>query len=175
MTDAMPQPPAAERWLPVTLEGYGDYEVSDLGRMRSWKKLRGRRGRVLIPQTNPKGYETVRLTCGGKVVAFAVHRLVMLAFVGPRPPEMQIRHLDGMKANNALSNLTYGTAAENTHDKAVHGGYWQSNKTHCKHDHEFTPENTYIRPNGSRGCKVCGRIRYERKRLRRKLARAAAA
>lgn len=33
--------------------------------------------------------------------------------------------------------------------------------TSCIHDHEFTAENTYIRPNGSRACRTC---RVERKR-----------
>jgi len=31
--------------------------------------------------------------------------------------------------------------------------------THCIHGHEFTPENTYIRPNGNRSCRTCLRSR----------------
>lgn len=27
--------------------------------------------------------------------------------------------------------------------------------THCVNGHEFTPENTYLSPNGRRGCKTC--------------------
>ena len=30
-----------------------------------------------------------------------------------------------------------------------------TNQTHCKHGHEFTPENTYVRPNGARQCRQC--------------------
>lgn len=30
-------------------------------------------------------------------------------------------------------------------------------KTHCKHGHEFTPNNTSIRPSGVRRCKACNR------------------
>lgn len=30
-------------------------------------------------------------------------------------------------------------------------------KTHCKRGHEFTLENTYRKPNGNRGCKICRR------------------
>ena|SRR3990167_5950618 len=32
-------------------------------------------------------------------------------------------------------------------------------KTHCKHGHEFTPENTGIRPNGYSRCRECDRIK----------------
>lgn len=35
-------------------------------------------------------------------------------------------------------------------------------KTHCKHGHEFTPENTHIRPNGTRRCRECNRIMNSR-------------
>jgi hypothetical protein len=45
----------------------------------------------------------------------------MLAFVGPRPPGLEIRHLDGDPGNNALNNLRYGTRSENLVDKSYHG------------------------------------------------------
>lgn len=32
-------------------------------------------------------------------------------------------------------------------------------RTHCKRGHEFTPENTYIRPRGTRECRACRPIR----------------
>jgi hypothetical protein len=36
-------------------------------------------------------------------------------------------------------------------------------KTHCKHGHAFTVENTYIRPdNGNRMCKMCNRLASRR-------------
>lgn len=30
-------------------------------------------------------------------------------------------------------------------------------KTHCKHGHKFTKENTYVRPDGRRTCRTCKR------------------
>lgn len=30
-------------------------------------------------------------------------------------------------------------------------------KTHCKRGHEFTEDNTYVRPNGDRECRTCKR------------------
>jgi len=32
-------------------------------------------------------------------------------------------------------------------------------KTHCVNGHEYTPENTYVRPNGCRDCRKCRLIR----------------
>ena len=50
-----------------------------------------------------------------------MHRLVALAFFGPRPPGTVVTHLDGTRTNNAVSNLAYRTHAENTWDKDRHG------------------------------------------------------
>ena len=38
----------------------------------------------------------------------------------------------------------------------------------CINGHEFTRENTYIKPNGCRDCNECKRIRYERWRYKAK-------
>lgn len=37
-------------------------------------------------------------------------------------------------------------------------------KTHCVHDHAFTPENTWIDKKGSRHCRECGRRRVRARR-----------
>lgn len=34
---------------------------------------------------------------------------------------------------------------------------YNSFKTHCKQGHEFTEENTYMNPSGSRACRACRR------------------
>jgi hypothetical protein len=42
----------------------------------------------------------------------------------------------------------------------------QAAKTHCKHGHPFSDENTYITPSGSRQCRRCNRAavdRYQRR------------
>lgn len=40
-------------------------------------------------------------------------------------------------------------------------------KTHCDNGHEFTAENTYVRPNGNRLCRTCKRV-SDREAYRRK-------
>ena len=49
------------------------------------------------------------------------HTLLLDAFVGPRPKNMETRHLDGNPKNNDLTNLVYGTAQENADDRKGHG------------------------------------------------------
>jgi hypothetical protein len=46
---------------------------------------------------------------------------LLFAFVGPCPPGMQCRHLDGNPQNNSLGNLVWGTPQENADDRIRHG------------------------------------------------------
>lgn len=65
-----------------------------------------------------------------KMVSLPLHRIVLLAFVGPRPDGAVCRHLDGNKHNNALCNLVYGTQKENAQDAIRHGTFAHG-ETHC--------------------------------------------
>lgn len=60
----------------------------------------------------------------------------------------------GTHQNNMEDSLKEGT-----HISLINKG-----KTFCKNGHEFTKENTYIRPNGNRTCKECNRIIVAKKR-----------
>lgn len=52
----------------------------------------------------------------------AVHKLILLAFVGPRPSSRhECRHLNGDRADNRKDNLAWGTKRENACDKQDHG------------------------------------------------------
>lgn len=57
----------------------------------------------------------------GTTVVLTVHKIILLAFVGPPKQGMYCRHLDGNKHNNALSNLKYGTPSQNSYDAVRHG------------------------------------------------------
>ena len=105
-----------EQWRPVS---DWPYEVSDLGRVR-----RVETGRVLRATPDANGYPRVTLRAPGKRVLFrAVHRLVCEAFRGPAPAGMGVLHGDGDKKNCRLSNLRYGTQAENAADSLAHGAH----------------------------------------------------
>jgi HNH endonuclease len=50
-----------------------------------------------------------------------VHRLVLETFIGPCPPGMECRHLNGNCLNNSLRNLCWGTSQANSEDTKRHG------------------------------------------------------
>lgn len=159
------------RWVP----GYeGAYEVSDHGRVRSWRKwTRGPAPRYLKPQPHVKyGHRKVMLWSQGAYDNWYVHRLVLAAFVGPMPEGQITRHLDGDPSNNHLNNLAYGTPAENVADAIRHGTVAKGSKSHCKWGHLYDTENTRVTPQGWHVCRKCERAR---KRNRRKKERANAA
>lgn len=113
-----------EVWLPVA--NSPGYEVSSLGRVRSLDReivdRRGRvkrlKGKVLSPGFHDFGYPFVML---GKQRGEKVHVLVAEAFIGPRPPGMQVCHDDGVETNNVPGNLYYGTPKQNQADRRRHG------------------------------------------------------
>src|SRR5688572_26642217 len=104
--------------------GHPGYEVSNLGRVRSYwtrgvEKHIGNQPRLLRPFKNKLGYLAVTLAGGRKK---SIHRLVLETFVGPCPDGMEARHVnDNNPANNRLSNLCWGTRQENCDDKKRHG------------------------------------------------------
>lgn len=155
---------ATEHWARVP--GYPSYEVSDLGRVRSWLTHRGQPGpRFLSAGADNKGYLTVRLSGEDGMRTHKVHVLVAAAFLGSRPEGAEVRHLDGDNQNNRLGNLMYGTPAENMADRVRH-------KTHCKQGHPFDAANTHRRPDGTRACRACLAAADKRRRLRERKARA---
>lgn len=94
--------------------GYeGLYSVSSTGLVRS-----ERQNKIMSPTFKNHGYRGLRLSKGGVIKDYHVARLVMLAFVGPRPTGAWINHKDGDKLNNCVDNLEYDTPQEN-HTHAV--------------------------------------------------------
>lgn len=92
----------------------GDYEVSNLGRVRRAKP--GRRthaGRLMNQQLLKIGYPSVKPTVNGKNLMMYVHRMVAECFIGPCPDGHEVNHKDGDKANPVASNLEYVSHHEN--------------------------------------------------------------
>jgi hypothetical protein len=167
----------AEEWRPVA--GHAGYEVSNLGRVRSVDRVveqpsrwgspvqRRLKGRLIALRPDRKGYLYVWL---GKGRGQAVHRLVLLAFVGPCSDRCEGAHGDGNPANNALANLAWKTRKENHADKRRHGTQTSGERhpgwsgSSCRNGHERRVENTRIirGRHGSirRVCRTCQRESY---------------
>lgn len=156
---------SAEQWR--TVVGFPDYAVSDLGLVKSYKR---KTPRVLSPSLNSSGYPIVSLCDGTKAHTRTVAKIVMLAFVGPRPDDMEIRHLNGVATDSRLSNLVYGTHSENVLDSVAHGTHPSSRRTECPYGHPYSEENTYQSSTG-RQCRTCNLRRCRARAARRKAQR----
>ena len=107
---------SAEEWKAVV--GYeGAYEVSTLGRVRSFRRERPQNGwlpeRIMSPMVKKDGYCQIHLQRNGAVSRRYIHRLVVEAFCGKIPEDRQVNHVDGDKSNNKIANLEIVSAAEN--------------------------------------------------------------
>lgn len=56
-------------------------------------------------------------------------------------------------------HMKAGTQKENVNYCIESGDNFWVNKTHCKHGHEYSKENTYIQRSGGRSCVICRSIR----------------
>lgn len=95
---------------------YPTMMASEDGRIRHINAERERAIRYLS-----SGYGYVNFWHSGKVIARTTHSLVADAFLGPRPSGMEVRHLNGIRSDNRISNLAYGTKVENAADRDRHG------------------------------------------------------
>lgn len=96
-----------ENWKRI--EGFDQYEVSDLGRVRSID------GNVLKGSPTKKGYIAVRLYRGSRTdfKDRTVHKLVASAFL-PNPKNLpQVDHLNTIKSDNVATNLEWVTNLTN--------------------------------------------------------------
>ena len=100
-----------EQWK--TVKDYEDYEVSNLGRVKSLGNNKNRKEKLLKPKKNKWGYLLVTLCKNGIKKYFLVHRLVYSTFVKEIPEGLQVNHIDEDKENNRVENLNLMTSKEN--------------------------------------------------------------
>ena len=124
-----------ENWKKI--EGYPNYSVSDLGRVRNDKT-----GMILKPSLvgRPgRKYLSVVISNKGKIKHFYLHRLVILSFIPNAENLPQVNHKDGNKLNNNLDNLEW---CDNSHNvrHALKNGLIQPIKGENHHKSKVTEQ-----------------------------------
>lgn len=108
-----------EIWKDIV--GYkGIYQISDLGRVKSVRRIIIRQGRnaiiserILTTINNQGGYIHVILSKDGEVKTHLVHRLVADGFIHNPELKKQVNHKNGIKTDNKAVNLEWATSKEN--------------------------------------------------------------
>lgn len=93
-----------EIWKDV-LPFVGVYQISNFGRLRSFKK--DPNGKILSLKNKDGWYLSVVLIKGKTRISVKVHDLVAAYFIGEKPAGFQVHHEDGNKQNNYWLNLSY--------------------------------------------------------------------
>ena len=105
-----------EIWKPIDGTD-GMYEVSNLGRVRTW----GKRKMLLTLTKQVSGYLYAMVQINGKQCNKRVHRLVAQHFI-PNPKNLpEVNHKDGNKENNHVGNLEWCNGSQNMQHASRNG------------------------------------------------------
>jgi hypothetical protein len=135
-------------------------------RLRRWSAIDPATGcHNWIGGLTPKGYGRMRAVVHGRV-EWRAHRVAYAVRVGPIQDGLVIDHIYRNRGCCNPAHLRAVTprvnALENSNVRLIKNG----DKTHCKHGHEFTPENTMVRRDSrggwQRSCRECSRSRARR-------------
>ncbi len=109
------------RYRNLVFLGFPKYRVGVDGSVWSFRKGRWK---LLKRKPHNSGYIRVTLHNDEIDLPILVHRLVLLAFVGPCPEGHEARHFpDATRTNNQLTNLSWATLKENQADRLIQGGH----------------------------------------------------
>lgn len=109
----------------------------------------------------------------GKRKTVGAHRAVWEILVGKIPPGKVIDHVRKRGCVNRHcvnpAHMEPVTGKTNTL-RGNNPAAINARKTHCKHGHEFSPENTAILGDGSRQCRICRAALQHRRWVNREVA-----
>ena len=114
-----------------------------------------------------KGYGNIAICVKGKKRYLPPHRVLYVLEKGPVDPGLEMDHLCRNRLCCNPEHLEPVTTQVNTARSAP------ARKTHCKHGHEYTEENTMRKASdGRRRCRTCHQIRMAKRKEERRLKRA---
>ena len=103
----------SEKEIWKSVKDFPDYEISNLGRVKSYKVPHWRDPHILVPFIVGSGYYQVDLHKQKKGFSSYVHHLVLETFVEPKSDGYQTNHKNGIKTDNRVENLEWITQSEN--------------------------------------------------------------
>ena len=105
-------PLGTEEWRTVVVNGetYDDYEVSNLGRVKSL-----RFNIIMKFWENQGGYYNVDLYKNKKKKSYGVHRLVAFAFIPQVEGKTEVNHINEDKHDNRVENLEWADRPQQIH------------------------------------------------------------
>lgn len=95
------------------IEGYPDYEISNLGNVKSIKGSKNNLLKQEVIKRDHTNYRRVTLSKNGSTQRFQVHRLVAQEFIINTENKPIVNHIDNNGENNSVSNLEWVTHSEN--------------------------------------------------------------
>ena len=106
-----------EEWRPI--EGFPRYEISNQGRIKS--HTNPKKEKILRPHKTNSGYLLVTLVKGeawgnGEAETVRVHKLVADAFIPNPLNRCHIRHINSLRDDNRVENLSWTTPEESAND-----------------------------------------------------------
>lgn len=90
------------------IDGFENYEVSTLGRVRSCRT-------ILKQYTTTQGYKIVNLSKKGKHYTRFIHRLVAQTFIPNLFDCREVDHINADTGDNRVENLRWVSSSENKH------------------------------------------------------------
>ena len=100
-----------EEW--IRIKNYPHYYISNLARVKSFKKWRGTTSRIMKPGGSSSGYLSVVISNSNGHRTHNIHRLLAEAFISNPENKPMINHKNGIKTDNRIDNLEWCTRSEN--------------------------------------------------------------
>ncbi len=119
---------SGEIWKPI--REYPDYQISNFGRVKSFKRYHGTNERILKQNKDTREYLFVNLCKNKKGKYKLVHRLVYESFIGKLEEGYDAHHINEDKENNIPENLESKPHSKHTGDH--HKGKTVSEETKIK-------------------------------------------
>lgn len=97
------------------IPGYSLYEISNMGRLKTFNWKGCGRTAIMKPALDVNGYYRTMLKrdSDGKIGTVKVHRLVAITFIPNPENKPQVNHINAIRNDNRVENLEFCTQSEN--------------------------------------------------------------